>query len=53
MTVSEEKQATNITVIYHREIRGKKLTAIPGIISTTKITGSGGDPSRQAGAPKD
>jgi hypothetical protein len=28
MTVSEEKQATNIMVIYHREIRDKKLAAI-------------------------
>jgi hypothetical protein len=37
MTVSEVKQATNITVIYHREIIGdKKSAAISGMISTAE-----------------
>jgi len=36
MTVSEEKQATNITVIYHREIGDKKSAAISGMISTAE-----------------
>jgi len=36
MTVSEEKQATHITVIYHREIRDKKSAAISGMISKAK-----------------
>ncbi len=49
MTVSEEKQATNITVIYHREIIDKKSVAIPRDLNGG-IAEPVGDPVRQAAA---
>jgi hypothetical protein len=51
MTVSEEKQPTYITVIYHRDIGDKKSAAISGMISTAEspsrvaITRAGSQPN--------